>query len=227
MQNTYKIINLSKNAKGELIFEFLPENITVTSIIKGFFVILLKITAPMFRFFDFLASKKKLVISAVGLGIGLGLSVLVTQRPDAIQAFPELVGVTDSQVRASQLIISSIDLSAPVVTGSVQDLIKNAGLSELIHDERSANLGGQTPVVISDVSIKNILSDLESVKIGDTVLITGSNSAQYTYKVTEIRDMKAEYLPNVIGANAESLILYKAKNLLRTQLYMLIAKPVL
>lgn len=220
-------MSLTKNSKGELIFEVNPEAITAFSIIKGVFALLLKIFLPIFSIFDFLASRRKLVISSIGLGIGLGISVLVTQRPDTIQAFPDFSIQNTQTIRVQRVIIPSIDLSAPVVTGSVQDLIENINLSELVHDNRSAGLGSHQPVVIADVGVKNILVNLELIKIGDDVTIQGTNNANYNYRVIEIRDMKAEYLPNVIGAQDETLIIYKAKNIFRTQLYMVIAKPVL
>jgi len=220
------IFSLRKNPKGEIILEFSPEIITFKKVVKGILLILLKVSTPIFSFFDFLASKRKLVISSIGLGIGLGLSVLVTQRPDTIQAFPQLSVVNNFNIRVERIVISSIDLSVNVVTGNVQNLVENIQLGELVHDERSSELGSSNPVVVADVGIKNILVNLESVKIGDEIQIQGSNNATYRFKVSEIRDIKAEYLPNVIGSQEESLILYKSKNVLRTKLYILIAKPV-
>ena len=226
MSQKNSVFSLHKNSHGDLIFEINPQKLSGKLIIKSILSILLKILLPVFSVFDFLASKRKLVISSVGLGIGLGLSVLVTQHPDTLQAFPSLSLANLSKIRAQRLVISAIDLSVPVETGSVQDLLENISLDVLIHDERSADLGNYQPVVISEVGLKTILKDLEKVRIGDEIVIEGSNTAQYLYRVTEIRDMKAEYLPNVIGVNDDSLILYKSKNLVRTQLFIVIAKPV-
>lgn len=226
MSQKNSILSLHKNSKGDLIFEINPQIISAKLIIKSILSILLKLLLPIFSFFDFLANKRKLVISSVGLGIGLGLSVLVTQHPDTLQAFPLLSISSLTNIRAQRLVISSIDLSVPVETGSVQDLLENISLDVLIHDNRSADLGSYQPVVISEVGLKTILKDLEKVRIGDEIIIEGSNNAKYLYRVTEIRDMKAEYLPNIIGVNDDSVILYKSKNLLRTQLFIVIAKPV-
>lgn len=226
MTDENKVFGLSKNARGEIVFEIHPQNLSIVSLIKGVLAVLLRILLPLFTFFDFLATKRKLVISSVGLGIGLGLSVLVTQRPDALQAFPSLVGTQNRNIRAQSVTIPSIDLSTPVTTGNVQDLLENVTLNSLVHDERSAELGNTEPVVIAEVGLQNILSELQAVQIGDEIQVQGSNNGLYRYKVTEIRDMKAEYLPNVIGVTQEALILYKSKNILRTQLYMVIAKQV-
>lgn len=226
MSQKKRVLNLHKNSSGDLIFEINPQQISAKLIIKTILSIILKLFLPLFSFFDFLASKRKLVISAVGLGIGLGLSVLVTQHPDTLQAFPSLSLSNLSKIRAQNLTISSIDLSTGVETGSVQDLFENISLDVLVHDQRSADLGSYSPVVIADVGLKPILKDLEKVKIGDEIIIKGSNNAKYIYRVTEIRDMKAEYLSNVIGVNDDSIIIYKSQNLLRTQLFMIIAKPV-
>ena len=224
------IIFLSKNAQGDLILEIQPDNFSVRGIVKFsirlFLTILIKVTFPLFSFLNLLATRKKLVISSIGLGIGLGISVLITQRPDTLQAFPTLLSSSTAEIRASRVTVTSIDLSIAVVTGSVQDLVENISIDTLIHDDRSADLGARGPVVIADVGISNILENLEKVSIGDTLEIQGSNSATYKYTVTEIRDMQAEYLPNVVGAYQDVVILYKAKNLLRTQLYMVIATPV-
>jgi hypothetical protein len=226
MKQKNSVISLTKNIKGDLIFEINPQKLSFKILFKSLISLFLKIFLPIFSFFDFLASKRKLVISSVGLGIGLGLSVLVTQHPDTLQAFPSLALSNFSQIRAERLVISSIDLSVPVETGSVQDLIENISLDVLIHDERSADLGSFQPIIISEVGLRTILKDLEKVKIGDEIIIQGSNKAKYLYRVTEIRDISSEYLPNVIGVNDESLILYKSKNLIRTQLFILIAKPI-
>lgn len=226
MSNNNRVISLTKSIKGDLIFEINPQKLSFKLLIKSLISLTLKILLPIFSFFDFLASKRKLVISSVGLGIGLGLSVLATQHPDTLQAFPSLALSNLSQIRPEQLVISSIDLSVPIETGSVQDLLENISLDVLIHDERSADLGSFKPVVISEVGLKSILKELEKVAIGDEISIQGSNNAKYLYRVTEIRDINSEYLPNVIGLNEDSLVLYKSKNLLRTQLYILIAKPI-
>lgn len=226
MSHQNKIFSLSKNNSGDLVFEVNPQNFRIVSLIKAVLSLLLKIVFPLFSFFDFLASKKKLVISAVGLGIGLGLSVLVTQHPDTLQAFPTIAPESEANIRAQRLVISEIDLSSEVATGNVQDLFENVTVDRLIHDERSSELGGLQPVVITQVGIKDILNNLEDLQIGDEIQVQGTNTALYSYRVVEIRDMKAEYLPNVIGANEESLIVYKSKNVLRTRLYMVIARPV-
>lgn len=226
MSKENKVLSVHKNTQGDVVLEFNPQNITFVAVIKIILSSFLKIFLPIFAFFDFLATKKKLVISGAGLGIGLGLSVLVTQHPDTLQAFPTIVGDSNTPIVAQQIVISSIDLSSFVVSGSVQDIFKSPGSGLLIHDERSSELGGNYPVVIAEVGLQNILSNLDNVQIGDTVIVRGSNAADYKYAVTEIRDMKAEYLPNVIGANSDSVIIYKAKNFLRTQLFMVIAKPI-
>lgn len=219
-------LKLHKNIQGDIIFEFNPQNITIISVIKVLLLLFLKIFIPLFSFFDFLAARKKLVISSVGFGIGLGLSVLVTQHPDMLQAFPTLSETEKQMIYAQHIRISTIDLSAAVTQGNVQDLLENISVHSLIHDERSAELGGSYPVVIAEVGVDPILKNLGQVKIGDTIIITGSNAAEYYYTVTEIRDMRAEYLPNVVGVNTNALILYKSKNILRTQLLMIIAKPI-
>jgi hypothetical protein len=225
MLDEKNILKLHKNSHGDIIFEFNPQNFSITGLIKIFLNLILNIFLPIFAFFDFLASRKKLVISAVGLGIGLGLSVLVTQQPDSLQAFPALI-TSNAQVRAKRLVISSIDLSSTVEVGNIQDLIGNATQNSLVHDERSAQIGDQEPVVIAEVGVPKILDQLHQVAIGDEIQVYGTNNAIYKYRVTEIRDMKAEYLPNVIGAHQESVIIYKPSNLFRTQLYMVIAKPI-
>lgn len=223
-------IFLRKSAQGDLILEIKPENFSVRGVLKAAVKLVLSslitITFPIFAFLDALASRKKLVISSIGLGVGLGLSVLITQRPDALQAFPDLATESTVEIRAARVVIPSIDLSTSVTTGSLQDLLKNSTIDTLIHDDRSAAVGSSGPVVIADVGVTNILENLEQVTIGDVVEVKGTNNATYNYRVTEIRDMKAEYLPNVVGAYQNVLILYKANNLFRTQLHIVIASPV-
>lgn len=219
------ILNFSKNPHGDIIIEFNPRNIKFSIVIKSILALLIKIFMPVFTIFDFLASKRKLVVSSVGLGIGLGLSVIVTQRPDTLQAFPAYSSTLAGNIRVQRIIVSSTDLSASVISGNLQDMFKNVTLNALVHDERSAGLGSTKPVVIAEVGVQNVLKDLELLQIGDKIEVIGSNNAHYLFKVTELRDMKAEYLPSVIAVHDESIILYKPKNVLRTQLYMVVAKP--
>lgn len=223
MFDSEKIVNFSKNKKGDLVFEFHPHKISAYEVIKQTLTLLLIIFVPFFKFLDFLAERKKLLIVSVGLGIGFGLSVLITQRPDSLQAFPVLGVNRNTQVTIDSISIPSLNFFSTVTSGSMQDVFANVLEDELIHDQRSANLGEGKTIVISSVGAKNILTDLEKLTIGDEILVTGSNTAEYRYKVIEIRDMQAEYLPHVISAHENALILYTATNILRTQLYMVIA----
>lgn len=223
MFDSKKIVDISKNKKGDVVFEFHPAQITAYEMIKQTFKLVLIIFVPFFKFLDFLALRRKLVIVSVGLGIGFGLSVLITQRPDSLQAFPTLGLNKNSQVAIDSITIPSLNFFSTVNSGSLQDVFTNVLEHELIHDERSGNLTEGKTIVISSVGAKNILADLEKLQIGDEIILTGSNTAEYSYKVIEIRDMQAEYLPHVISAHEDALILYTATNILRTQLYMVIA----
>ena len=219
---------MRKNNDWDISFNLAIEELTFKNVLKLVIKRLLSFVVwffiPLFSFFDLLATKRKLVISSVGLGIGLGLSVLVTQHPDILQAFPQLNIQDTTGVHVARLHISNIDLSVPVIHTSVQDVVNNTTSNALVHDERSGKLGGKSPVVIAQVGLDPILRELESVAIGDTIIVEGSNGAQYHFIVTQIRDMQAEYLPSVVGAHESALIIYKPKNVLRTRLYMVIAQ---
>lgn len=225
-EDSLRVLTIRKNAQGEIILEVQPRNIRLKSLVKGFLSVLVAICIPVFSFFESLAVRKRLVVTSVGLGIGLGFSVLVTQHPDTLQAFPVIPATYTTPIRATRVTIPSIDLDSKVVTGTVQEVWESFTLESLVHDERSSELGGSTSVVIAEVGLSGILTDLESVALGDTIEVRGSNSALYRYTVTEIRDIRAEHIGSVIDTGANSLVLYKAKNMLRSQLYMLIAQPI-
>lgn len=229
MKTTQKVFSLSKNKKNELIFEFSLSNISIRGGIKRLIKILLSFIVwffiPIFSFFDFLAQKKQLVLASVGLGIGLGLSVLISQRPDALFAFPH--SATNSLViSVARLTIPGIDLSVPVGLGNVQELVHTFSDSGIIHDERTSGLENQGVVVLTEVGFSGVLDNLESVGIGDEIVLEGSNTAKYIFRVTEIRNMEAEYLPNVIGLYDDAVVIYKPLDLFRSQLYIVIAQPV-
>jgi hypothetical protein len=233
MNNQKKFLAVKKLKTGDLVFEINPQsfgNLFLFSrskfekMIKLFLSLILIIFLPIFSVFDKLAEKRKLVVSSVGLGIGLGLSIIITQRPDVLQAFPVLDNQISVGAEAKYLKIPSIDIYSQVRRDGVDSLTKGIIEDELVHLNGSGFLGGSEPVVIADLSLKKILDNLEKIKIGDEIIIDGSNNGKYRYKVVEIRDTEAQYLQHVITKEVDSIILYKSNNLLRTQLFIVIAK---
>lgn len=220
-------VSVYKNAKNELVIEFQPQDLSLRKflkfVIKSFLSLLVKIFTPIFAILDFLATKKQLVLSSVGLGIGLALSVLISQRPDALFAFPPMVD-RKPQVYTQKMEIEKIDLSVPVELGTVQDILQTFSSSGLVHDERSAGLSSGVSVIF-DTGVGDSLEQFDKVRIGDRIELTGTNEAKYIYSVTEIRTVDSEYLPNVVGLYDEAVIIYKPLNLLRTRLYIVIAQP--
>jgi len=210
-----------------MIFELTP-NISrgvAKSLIKSLVKFVYKLFSPIFGFFDQLAERRKLVISSVGLGIGLGLSIIVTQRPDALQAFPvlEYGKLTGSEV--SVIKINKLNIYETVKSGNLTNLYDNVLEDDLIHLEGSGFLGQKNPVVIADLGSKNLLKQMEAISIGDEIIVIGKNNGTYKYRVIEIREIEAQYLTNVIDKEENSLIIYKPENLLRTRLFVVVAKP--
>jgi len=66
---------------------------------------------------------------------------------------------------------------------------------------------------------------MEAISIGDEIIVIGKNNGTYKYRVIEIREIEAQYLTNVIDKEENSLIIYKPENLLRTRLFVVVAKP--
>lgn len=228
MSETEKFINIKKHKSGDLVFELKPINYRagLKALIKLTLTMFLKIFVPFFKILDAMAERRKLVISSVGLGIGLGLSVIITQRPDAIQAFPTLISLEGYRVAVAVLRIPSIDLSVSVEDGHLQDIVENFTTDHVIHEKRSAGLGSKQTIVLADASARNLLPKLEEVTIGNEILLVGENNGTYNYRVTEVRSISAEYLPTVIADSDNALIIYKSNNLFRTHLHIVIARPV-
>jgi hypothetical protein len=221
-------VKIKKMRSGDVILELTPDfsNFSMKRVVKFFLSLLLKIFLPIFSLFDRLAEKRKLVISSVGLGIGLGLSIIVTQRPDTLQAFPVLVYKNNLGSSVEVLKISKLDLYATVRQASLTSFTENIVSDDLIHLEGSGFLGQNKPVVIADLSSRNLLSEIENLNIGDEIMAVGQNNGTYKYRVIEIREIEAQYLPQVIASKENSLVIYKAKNLLRTQLFIVVSIPV-
>ncbi|NCQ65331.1 MAG: hypothetical protein COZ34_02890 [Candidatus Pacebacteria bacterium CG_4_10_14_3_um_filter_34_15] len=227
MFNTNNMIKIKKLRSGDMIFELTP-NISrgvAKSLIKSLVKFVYKLFSPIFGFFDQLDERRKLVISSVGLGIGLGLSIIVTQRPDALQAFPvlEYGKLTGSEV--SVIKINKLNIYETVKSGNLTNLYDNVLEDDLIHLEGSGFLGQKNPVVIADLGSKNLLKQMEAISIGDEIIVIGKNNGTYKYRVIEIREIEAQYLTNVIDKEENSLIIYKPENLLRTRLFVVVAKP--
>jgi len=213
----------SKDIILEINFNFSHE--TLKRIIKGLLGFVFKIFLPLFSFFDKLAEKRKLVISSFGLGIGLGLSIIITQRPDALQAFPNLVNQMMVGVEVKTIEIPKIDLSLNVRHNSLNSFVENVVSNELIHIDGSGYLGQNKPMVVADLSSKNLLMKIEGMGIGDEIVAIGKNNGTYKYRVIEIRETESQYLPHVIAKEENSLILYKSQNLIRTRVFIIVAKP--
>ncbi|MBU0974274.1 hypothetical protein KKD03_01070 [Patescibacteria group bacterium] len=227
MSDKENIIKVKKLRSGDIVFEFTP-NIShdvVKKLIKGSVRVIYKLFSPIFSFFDKLAERRKLVISSVGLGIGFGLSIIVTQRPDILQAFPVLEYGISVGSEVSVLKINKLNLYETIKIGSLADVYNNVFEDQLIHLEGSGFLGQKTPVVIADLGSTNLLKRLDAISIGDEIVVVGKNNGTYKYRVIEIREIEAQYLTNVIDREENSLIIYKPENLLRTRLFVVVAKP--
>lgn len=229
MYDTNSLFKFKKMRSGDLVLEFTPNvsRETLKSLIKWSFKFIFKIFSPIFYFFDKLAEKRKLVISSVGFGIGLGLSIIVTQRPDTLQAFPVFENISVVGTQAKIIKFPRIGFYELVKGGNLSDITQNVFENELIHVNGSGFLGQKSPVVIADLGTKNLLHSLESVKIGDEVVVIGKNNGTYKYRVIEIREIDSQYLNNVIDQAENSVVIYRSQNLLRTQLYIVVAKPYL
>lgn len=227
MSNPKDFVEIKKQKSGDLILEINPDFFrpALKKVIKAFLRISLNIFLPIFSIFDKLAEKRKLVISGVGLGIGLGLSIIITQRPDTLQAFPLMSNQMAAGVEPRILRISQLDIYLSIKHDRLTSLLQNITTNELIHLDGSGFLGQKKPIIIADLSSKNLLNTFEEINIGDEIIIIGSNEGTYKYHVIEIRDTEAQYLPHVIAKEENSLIIYKPQNILRTQIFIVVAKP--
>lgn len=225
--NSRNLLKIKKDRTGDIIFEISP-SISLFSpknIAKVLMKLILILFFPIFSFFDKLAEKRKLVVSGVGLGIGLGLSIIVTQRPDALQAFPILMNANIEGVQAKEIKIPALDLYASVKSDELTNFVENVISNELIHLKGSGYLGQNKPIVIADLSSKDIIKNIEEIEIGTEIILTGNNNGIYKYHVIETRETDAQYLPHVIAKEENTLIIYKSTNLIRTRLFIVVAKP--
>lgn len=225
MYRLKNLIKVKKLRSGDVILEITPSfsSLSIKKIVKSFLSLLLIIFLPIFSFFDKLAEKRKLVISSVGLGIGLGLSIIVTQRPDTLQAFPVLAYKNDLGSSVKTLKIPKLNLYVTVKQDSLNSFTENITSDALIHLEGSGFLGQNKPVVIADLSSRSLLNKIENLNIGDEIIAIGKNNGTYRYRIIEIREIEAQYLPQIISRDNNSLVIYKANNLLRTKLFIIVS----
>ncbi len=226
MFDNNKMIKVKTLKSGDVIFEITPKfsRTFLKNLIKFLVKLIYKLFSPIFSLFDKLAEKKKLVISSVGFGIGLGLSIITTQRPDTLQAFPLMDSFYSLGSQVSELKIPSLDLYETARSGSLLNLSDNLFENQLVHLDNSGKLGQMNPVVIADLGTKNLLEKIEEIRIGSEIIAIGKNKGIYKYKVIEIREVDAEYLPHIVAKEENALILYKANNILRTRLFIVVAR---
>lgn len=228
MSNTKNIIKFKKTRRGDLVCELNPSfsRQAIKALVKSFLRLVLFIFVPIFSFFDRLAEKRKLVVSSVGLGIGLGLSIVVTQRPDALQAFPVLENAVIGGAEVALVKIPKLDLYLEVKRDEISSFVENIATDKLVHLQGSGYLGEHKPVVIADLSSRGLLSGFDQMSIGDEIIVEASNKGVYKFRVIETRETEAQYLPHVIAEESNALIIYRSENLLRTRLFIVVAKPV-
>lgn len=198
----------------------------VKKAIRWLLKLVVAIVVPPLSLLEKAGVHKRPVLVGLGLGLGFVFSILTTQRPDILQAFPAAAQNVGIVVQPQVLWVSRIDWHADISSQSVNEALLGRVVESLLLDPRSAGLGTQGNIVVFDNPIGGAEKHLAQLKIGDEVVVRASNTAEYRYSITEIRQIQAEYLPHIFNMHSDALYLYAARNPLRTQLLVLVAKPI-
>jgi len=218
----FNLIKFSKNRRGEVVMEINPPEISLKKIFKFFAIFLISVFNPIFNFFDSLAENRKLVISAVGLGIGLGLSIVTTQRPDILQAFGSGEKI-NRLVSVSSLSIPNLNYYSAVNILEEDSLVSNVFSNKIFQLSKFGSLSSVTPIVITSFNQTSLIP-LDKVVIGDEVKVRGSNKGAYSFRVVEVKEIEAEYLTQVISRYEKALVMYMPLNVLRTRILVVVAR---
>lgn len=152
------------------------------------------ISSPIFRLLyavvyslDQLAYKRLLLAVIFGLGLGVGFTFIVLERPDQTAAFPEIV-----MAQANGPLPEVVELGSPegAATLTQTDNLGSFFLlpsSNVVYLSTSARLGeaGVTKIGVGQNS--SLSEKIKNLALGEEIRLTGDNQGVYSYQVTEIR----------------------------------------
>jgi len=152
------------------------------------------------------APKKWLYIVAMGIGLGFGLSLVVLQQPEFINADQENVAVSQS-LPSQKIYLKNKELA---VTNS-------QSLSLLSNWQKSAAIQWQDQLVL-------VIKDVPELFLGEEIKILGQNNGLYTWRVIEIKEIYSKDYLRILEENQNKLILFQQSNFIGSKIKAVIAK---
>ena len=225
MQYSRRSFSLRRDKNGDLTIEFDLKNFSPKEVVRALLRFFVWFFTPVGLFFEQNAHKKQWLIATIGLGLGVALSIIVTQRPDGLQAFPQSAQFTTGGSLPQAIRIPAIDVYASVETREVRQLVSFQSRKIAIHDKRSAQIGSGGITLISDAWPSALFDKLAQLELGDLIFVLGVHQAEYQYSVIEVRNISTEHLPALLALHSNALFVYTAANPLETELHVVVARP--
>ena len=118
------------------------------------------------------------LVASMGLGLGLGVSVAVLQPSIQVQAVPDFL--------IREHVVSTESIAIPTLG---KEYLVSKTKTTVVREVSSQGLGTTNSVVL-EAQDRNMFLSGKGLKIGDSLVVTGSNNGRYTYTVTQIRSIE-------------------------------------
>lgn len=169
-----------------------------------------------YNFVAWLDSVYVLFAAVIGLGFGLGISLVVFQTPPQSLASAEIIQ-TEKGIPVDQI---SITDNKGQIRLQERVCVESCAVREHI---ASVGLGKSAAVVLESLN-GDVLSTLQETHLGDELVLKGSNNGKYRYTVVETREINSDSLNVVISLQNSGVVLAGKKGLLGQKSVVVVAR---
>jgi len=176
----------------------------------------------IYSLFVALPSFRWVLISATGLGLGLGMSLIVFQNPQTSFASPVTYEI---QKLKPDVFVSSLKINNQSLDEKVDYFKTETPKAKIKVYETDQSEGlGISKLAILAVKDKNLVKNLERVLLGEKILLVGSNNGLYVFTAIETRIISKADLNQIISFYDDGIIIYGQKSWLNDEVVLVVGK---
>lgn len=167
---------------------------------------------------DKLFSSKIFYSIPMGLGIGFGFAIVVFSSPANTIANSQLQVNNRTQITPLEITLTNINYTSQIRNQTAYSLIPVKWNDNTIN---FINFPGRSDNQLIIASKSNFLQD---VRLGETVIIKGSNNGIYQFSIYEIKEIESKDINNLMVNNQAKVIILNPTNVLGTKYLTALAK---
>jgi hypothetical protein len=167
---------------------------------------------------DKLFSSKVFYSIPMGLGIGFGFAIVVFSSPSSTIANSQLQVKNTAQITPLEITLTDINYTSQVKNQTAYSLIPVKWNDNTIN---FINFPGKTDNQLIIASKSNFLND---VRLGEKVIIKGSNNGIYQFSIYEVKEIESKDINNLMVNNQAEVIILNPINMIGTKYQAALAK---